>query len=193
MAELISPLAPVLLPGRHGSMSNGAGVILSEPQPGSIVQIAAWPGKDESLRDIMARATGLKLTDAPGSGGFGKSASAFGIAPGRYLVVTDAEGLDAKLAAAVGSEIGTVTDLSHGRTAIRIEGPKAEWVLAKLFAIDFTAIATGNAVSTNHHEIFAQMQRAGATRFDIYVFRSFARSFWTVLCGAAAETGYEVR
>ncbi len=28
--------------------------------------------------------------------------------------------------------------LAHGRTVIRISGPKAEWVLAKFFAIDFT-------------------------------------------------------
>jgi methylglutamate dehydrogenase subunit D len=33
--------------------------------------------------------------------------------------------------------MGTVTDLSHGRVAIRVSGPEAEWVLAKFFALDF--------------------------------------------------------
>lgn len=193
MAELLSPLAPVYAPGRHGSMSNGAGISLSETQPGSIVQAAAWPGQDAALREAIAKATGLKLGDVPGSGAVSKAASAFGFAPGRYLVVADAEDLGAKLAAAIASDLGTVTDLSHGRTAIRIEGPKAIWVLAKLFAIDFAAMPEGSAVSANHHEIFAQIQRSGPARFDLYVFRSFARSFWTVLCAAAEETGYEVR
>ena len=74
--------------------------------------------------------------------------------------------------------IGTVTDLSHGRTAIRISGPKAEWVLAKFFAIDFAlpAFPEGAGRSTAHHDIFAQIQRTGAEQFDLYVFRSFARS-----------------
>ena len=95
----------------------------------------------------------------------------------------------------VTSSTGTVTDLSHGRTVIRIAGPKAEWVLAKFFAIDFslTAIPVGSGLSTVHHDIFAQIQRTGADQFDVYVFRSFARSFWNSLCHASEEVGYEVQ
>jgi heterotetrameric sarcosine oxidase gamma subunit len=68
-------------------------------------------------------------------------------------------------------------------------------VLAKLFAIDFAlpAFPIGAGRSTTHHDVFAQIQRTGADAFDLYVFRSFARSFWTVLCHAAEETGYDVR
>jgi len=29
-------------------------------------------------------------------------------------------------------------------------------------------------------------------RFDLYVFRSLARSFWTTLCHSAEDVGYEV-
>ncbi|MEQ9178343.1 MAG: sarcosine oxidase subunit gamma, partial [Nitratireductor sp.] len=28
--------------------------------------------------------------------------------------------------------------------------------------------------------------------FDLYVFRSFARAFWTALCHASEEVGYRV-
>ena len=49
------------------------------------------------------------------------------------------------------------------------------------------------ASSTAHHDIFALIQRSGADQFDLYVFRSFARSFWTALCHASEEVGYEVR
>jgi sarcosine oxidase subunit gamma len=68
-------------------------------------------------------------------------------------------------------------------------------VLAKFFAIDFSATAfpLGAGRSTVHHDVFAQIQRAAPTQFDVYVFRSFARSFWTALCHAAEEVGYEVR
>jgi sarcosine oxidase subunit gamma len=44
-----------------------------------------------------------------------------------------------------------------------------------------------------HHDIFAQIQRTGASQFDLYVFRSFARAFWNALSHASEEVGYEVR
>ena len=90
--------------------------------------------------------------------------------------------------------LGSVTGLSHGRTAIRVDGPRAEWVLAKLFAIDFglTALPVGSGVATQHHDLLAQIQRTGAMRFDLYVFRSLARSFWKTLCHSAEDVGYEV-
>ena len=37
------------------------------------------------------------------------------------------------------------------------------------------------------------IQRVGENAFDVYVFSSFARSFWKTLCHAAEEIGYEVR
>lgn len=98
------------------------------------------------------------------------------------------------MAKAVPGLIGAVTDLSHGRTAIRVAGPKSEWVLAKLFAVDLSAksFPVGAGLSTKHHEIFAQIQRTGADQFDLYVFRSFARSFWHTLTRASEEVGYQV-
>ena len=85
-------------------------------------------------------------------------------------------------------------DLSHGRAVIRIAGPRAEWVLSKLFAVDFSveAFPVSNGCSTSHHEIFAQIQRTGKNQFDVVVFRSFARAFFTTLCHSAEEVGYDV-
>lgn len=195
MADVLSPLAPIYAEGRHGNTANGVGVTLSEVAPGSIVQVAAWPDQDAALRAAIAKLTNAKLPDGAGAGVSTKSGAVFGFAPGRYLVVTEQDGLSARLSEVVTEAIGTVTDLSHGRTVLRIAGPRSEWVLAKLFAIDFSpkAFPVGKAISTNHHEVFAQIQRSGADQFDLYVFRSFARSFWQTLGHAAEEVGYEVR
>lgn len=195
MVEQQSPLGPVYAPGPHGHVAAGIGVVLSESQPGSIVQVAAWPGRESTVAGLIRHATSLEVTSEPGDGASSARRAAFGVAPGRFLVVDEEEDLAASLAAAIGHEEGSVTDLSHARTAIRIEGPKAEWVLAKLFAIDFAlaAFPTGKGISTTHHEVFTQIQRTGPARFELYVFRSFARSFWKTLGHAAEETGYEVR
>jgi len=194
MVEQLSPLAPALRSGRHALADQSVGVTLSEVQPGSIVQLAAWRGEEGAMIAAISHVTGMALPDGAGGGVATESKAAFGFAPGKFMVAYQEEGLAASLASAVGSATGTVTDLSHGRTSIRIAGPKAEWVLAKFFAIDFSlpAFPLGSGVSTMHHDIFAQIQRTGAEQFDIYVFRSFARSFWNSLCHASEEVGYEV-
>ena len=195
MVEQQSPLEPVWKPGAYGKVLGGAGVALEETRPGSIVQAAAFPGEERALIATIRDVTGLGLPDGAGGGVVAEGKSAFGIAPGRFLVVDQNEGLGTMLKAAVLASTGTITDLSHGRTAIRISGPKSEWVLAKFFAIDFAlpAFPEGAGRSTAHHDIFAQIQRTGPQQFDVYVFRSFARSFWTALCHASEEVGYEVR
>ncbi|MBN9075475.1 MAG: sarcosine oxidase subunit gamma [Rhizobiales bacterium 65-79] len=195
MVEPLSPLAPVWKPGSHGNFVDGVGVVLSETRPGSIVEAAAWHGAEKKLMAAIRKATGLSLPDGAGAGAYADGRGAFGIAPGRFLLADQAEGLAERLSAAVAADTGTVTDLSHGRTAIRVAGPKAEWLLSKFFAIDFAlpAFPVGSGLATVHHDIFAQIQRTGENAFDLYVFRSFARSFWTMLGHGAEEAGYEVR
>ena len=195
MVDQLSPLAAVFRPGLHRHADGGVSVTLSEIQPGSIVQLAAWRGEEGKVMSAIADITGLTLPDGAGGGIATEAKAAFGFAPGKFLVVDQDEGLAASFSAAILSETGTVTDLSHGRTAIRISGRKAEWVLSKFFAIDFAlpAFPVGSGISTVHHDIFAQIQRSGADQFDLYVFRSFARAFWTAICHASDEVGYEVR
>lgn len=194
MVERESPLGTAYRPGRHGNAAETAGVRLSEPRPGSIAEIVAWPGAEKAALAAVKTATGLTIPDRPGGGVAKAGRSGFGFAPGRWLVIDQAEGLGATLRKEIGSEAGAVNDLSHGRTAIRIAGDSAEWVLSKFFAIDFAtdAFPVGEGRTTAHHDIFALIQRTGKNQFDVYVFRSFARAFWISLCHAAAEVGYEV-
>jgi sarcosine oxidase subunit gamma len=194
MVDQLSPLEPVLRSGRYGHLADGPGVSIGETQPGSIVQLAAWQDQEKAIIKLVKQVAGLALPDGAGGGVAAKNKAAFGFAPGRFLIVSDEEGLAEKFTQAVGAAIGTVTDLSHGRTAIRIAGPKSEWVLAKFFAIDFSAPAfpIGSGISTVHHDLFTQIQRVGPDQFELYVFRSFARSFWHSLCIASEEVGYEI-
>jgi sarcosine oxidase subunit gamma len=194
MVERESPLGSAYRPGSHGNFADGAGVRLIETRPGSIVQLAAWPGQEKQIIDAIADATGLKLPDGAGAGIAKDGRAAFGFAPGRFLVVDRAEGLGATLSAAITSQDGSVTDLSHGRTAIRVSGAKAEWVLQKFFAIDFAlaAFPLGAGRATIHHDVPALIQRTADRQFDLYVFRTFARSFWKALCHGCEEVGYEV-
>jgi sarcosine oxidase subunit gamma len=193
MVEPVSPLGEGLRPGRYGNIGSGTGVRLRETRPASIVEARAWQGRENELLRAIRKATGLELPDGAGAGIVKPAKAGFGCGPGRFLLIDQAERLAERLAEAIDMETGTVTDLSHGRTAIRIAGPKAEWVLSKFFALDFalTAFPLGAGKAAQHHDILAQIQRTGEEQFDLYVFRSLARSFWKTLCHAAEEVGYE--
>lgn len=195
MVERESPLGAAYAPGAHGDRTAGSRVRLMERRLASLVEAAAWPGREPALVAAIAKATGLALSPAPGAGALGPDGrAAFNVAPGRFTISAAGADLTAKIAEAVPLETGTVNDLSHGRTCLRIEGPRAEWVLAKLFALDFSppAFPVPSGLASAHHDIPAQIQRTGPERFDLYVFRSFARAFWTALCRAAEEVGYTV-
>ncbi|MAZ17699.1 MAG: sarcosine oxidase subunit gamma [Ahrensia sp.] len=189
-----SPLAGHVDSGEFGALRDeGPGVILSERFGLSIAEVAAWKGGESKCRAAIKAAAGLTLKTAPGSGTAKPAVGAINIAPARWLVSGEDTELVAKLADEVG-DYGSVVDLSHGRSVIRIDGPKSRWVLAKLFAIDFSeeAFAKGDGLSTVHHDFMVQIQRTEDDAFDIYVFRSFARSFWHLLCRSSEEVGYRV-
>lgn len=194
MVEIVSPLGAAYRPGVHGNRSAGSAVTLSEIMPGSIVEIAAWPGTHGAVLEALAR-QGFRLDDAPAAGVVTENGRAFRFARRRVLAVSQAEGLAETLLGDIAVETATLVDLSHGRTAIAVEGPKSEWVLAKLFALDFSpqGFPVGRGVASAHHDIFALIQRTAPERFELYVYRSFARSFWTLLGSSASDVGYEVK
>lgn len=194
MVERESPIGPAYRPGSYGDLANGPGFRLLELKPGSLVEVVAWPGSEATALSAISAVTGLSLSDLPGAGIATKTRSAFGFAPRKWLVIDQAEGTGAQLEAAMTSDTGSVTDLSHGRAVVRVSGPRVEWVLSKLFAVDFAlaAFPVSAGRATAHHEVFAQIQRTGEQQFDIVVFRSLARSFWKTLCHVAEEVGCEV-
>jgi sarcosine oxidase subunit gamma len=180
MSDRISPLGAEFRPGQYGNIANGIGVRLSEPQYGYIGEMAAFAGSGEVILKLAGTAAGQ-----PG-------AISFPIAANRWFLA-GTEGMDEPVKTRLKPADGTLIDLSHGRTCLRISGPKSEWVLSKLYAIDFAAaFPAGTGLSTTHHSIFTQIYRYDAETFDLFVFRSLARSFWQTLQRAAEETGFEV-
>jgi len=194
MADMVSPLATVAMPGRYGRMdasNDAACVMLGHRMCASLVQITTWP---DSLKQVMTALT--KLTKLP-VGAAAPSNDHYTViptAPGRFIVEAQATGAEALLRKAIKPEKGAITGLSHARVAVTISGKKAEWVLSKGIAVDFSlaAFPIDTSIVTSHHEVGLTIRRTDEQSFDLYVFTSFARSFWTWLEKAADEVGYEV-
>ena len=176
-AEKISPLHSLAMP-RAGD--GNAGVDLSERLCGSLVQVQAWPDTIEKVGKILQAQKG-DLTIMP-------------TGPGRWLIEDDEEELENGLRSKIPSKIGAVTGLTHARVVVTIEGKKAGWVLASGIALDFdlTAFPVGETQLSHHHEIGVTIHRVAENTFDLYVFTSLARGFWSWIERASAEVGYSV-
>lgn len=169
-----SPLLSVSNGGTYPTTDGAIGVTVREIFGRAICEVAAWPDQVETVRALIPH-----------------KAIAFEYAPARWVVVSDDDKMPKTVERGV-DDHGSVVDLSHGRTVLRIRGKKVVWVLSKLFAIDFPIMGEKSGLATSHHGITAQIWREDENTFDIIIFRSFAKSFWHTLTKACADVGYAV-
>ena len=87
--------------------------------------------------------------------------------------------------------MGSVTDLSHARCRIHIEGPQCRTALNKLFALDLreSALPIGDMAMTGTHHVPSTLHRLGTDAFDLYVFSTYAYDQLATVFDAAQEYG----
>jgi heterotetrameric sarcosine oxidase gamma subunit len=90
--------------------------------------------------------------------------------------------------------MGTVTDLSHARCQISIEGPQCVATLGKLFALDFRAAAfpINEVKLSGTHHMPCALLRTGPYSFVLYAFSSYAFDTLATLMDAAREYGVQL-
>jgi heterotetrameric sarcosine oxidase gamma subunit len=184
MAERLSALAH--LPTAAG----GGRVTLSEIRAGSILQIQAWPETAEAVRRVIAELLGVEAP-AIGKATVGTGVTVAAIAPGRYLASANAAELPQKFEAAFPSSDAAVSDISHGRVILRLEGEAAAPVLSTSVALDLDAsvFPAGRVVQTMIHHIDVVIHRRSETHFELWVLRSFAESLAEWLLDQSLELG----
>ena len=104
-----------------------------------------------------------------------------------------AVGMEAALAGPF-AKFAAIVDQSHGRTLLRVTGPRVRDALAKGLAIDLhpREFKTGYAALTAVAHIGVHCwQTDGRPTYDFAVPRGFALSFWHWLEASAAEFGLE--
>jgi heterotetrameric sarcosine oxidase gamma subunit len=171
MAERLSALA-------HLPAAAAAGrVTLSEIRAGSILQIQAWPETADTVRRVIAELLGVEAP-AIGKASVGAGVTVAAIAPGRYLVSADSADIPQKFEAAFPSSDAAVSDISHGRVILKLEGEAAASVLATSVALDLdpSVFPAGRVVQTMIHHIDVVIHRRSETHFELWVLRSFAEA-----------------
>jgi heterotetrameric sarcosine oxidase gamma subunit len=178
-----------------GNRPNAAGQIGVQITAGmlpSVTLISTWvsglPGLLQALTAVFGDTVPQRI---------GKTArTEFGLlarsGPEEFLLVgDDATDRITLLRATVGADTGSVTDLSHARCRIHIEGAECRTVLNKLFALDLRASAfcTGDIAMTGTHHIPSTLHRLDADVFDLYVFSTYAYDQLATVLDAAQEYG----
>ena len=115
--------------------------------------------------------------------------------PEEWLLIGDgASDACSVLRAAIGADVGGVTDLSHARCRIKVQGPRCLDTLSKLFALDCrpAAFPIGELRLSGHHHLPCSLHRLGETEFDLYVFTTYAHNQLASLLDAALEYGVKL-
>lgn len=194
MVDGLSPLDGHVEAGVYGARQDEPGVALAERRLASLVQVCAWPDTVDRIEAVVAAVTGCSMPTQPNGSSSADGHVVMSLGPGRYLIESDDPRLAQKFDEQIDADLGAITDLSHARIAIRVDGPRATWVLSKGLALDLDprAFPPSGVAQSAIHEIGVIVRRLANDKFDLYVTRGFALSFLDWLTDAAAETGYRV-
>jgi sarcosine oxidase subunit gamma len=147
-----------------------AGVTLAEADLGQITSVAPFMGQDKALAKAL-KALSLRF---PAPNQVSSNGDARLVWTGRdqaFLIGAAPQGLDG---------LAALTDQSDGWAALRLDGPGAGDVLARLYPLDLRAAAfpVGRVVRAPLNHMSSILMRPGPQSFEMLVFRSLARTAW---------------
>lgn len=175
-------------PARDGSV----GVRIRAALVPSAVLVSTWVSGEAALQAALAQLLGQTPPGPTGQ----TLATHLGLlmrtGPEEWLLIGDGTSDPlATLRAAIGADVGGVTDLSHARCRMSVKGTRCLDTLSKLFALDCRADAfpVGELRLSGHHHLPCSLHRLGETEFDLYVFTTYAHDQLASLLDAALEYG----
>jgi sarcosine oxidase subunit gamma len=178
--------------GNRPNASGQIGVQVTAGMLPSFTLISTWVNGLPGLLDALTTVFGDTVPQRIGK----TTRTEFGLlmksGPEEFLLVgDDASDRAAMLRTLIGADTGSVTDLSHARCRVHIEGAQCRTVLNKLFALDLreSAFAIGDIAMTGTHHVPSTLHRLGPDSFDLYVFSTYAYDQLATVLDAAQEVG----
>ena len=178
--------------GERPALDGSVGVHISAGLVPQAVLVSTWVSGEAGLQAALAQLLGQAPPGPTGQ----IQATHLGLlmrtGPEEWLLIGDGTSdAFAALRAAIGADVGGVTDLSHARCRITVQGPRCLDTLSKLFALDCRADAfpIGELRLSGHHHLPCSLHRLGEAEFDLDVFTTDAHDQLGSLLDAALEYG----
>ena len=191
--SLISALANVHSFGQFGDFegkNENELLKISEIKNLLIVQIVQYKNSNVSIESIDI--DGLKLKDKSLSVPNNNDTRILWNGPKNWLLVSNKKDLFKDIFKIFKDVDFAVTDLSHSRSIIEIEGQETKEVLKKGCPFNFNTLKKNNSINSTYNGISftVDMLNDNPEKVRLFVLRSFGESFYHSITDASLEFGY---
>ena len=192
--SLISALANVHHQGQFGDFEDKKGddlLKISEKKNLLIVQIVQFKNSNIPIESLDI--DGLKLKDTPLKVSFNDNTRILWNGPKNWLLVSSKKDLINDISSTCKEIDFAITDLSHSRAVIDIEGNYVIEVLKKGSPFNFDELKKNNSINSLYNNIAFTVDLLNDNPFKVRLFtlRSFGESLYHSITDAALEFGYE--
>ena len=192
--SLISALANVHSKGQfgdHEGKNDNNLLEISEIKNLLIVQIAQYKNSTVSFENIDI--DGLRLKDKPLNVSNNNDTRILWNGPKNWLLVSTKNDLLKNISQNFKETDFAVTDLSHSRAIIQIEGQDSKEILKKGCPFDFNNLEKNNSINSiyNGIAITIDMLEDNPTKVRLFALRSFGESLYHSITDASLEFGYK--
>ena len=190
----ISPLQNVLKKGLYGDYKekNSDNLIkIKEVKDLLIVQIVQYKNSSLQIKDMNI--DGLKFSEEALKVNNNKDSRVLWFGPKNWLFVSNKKDLLKNIQNHFDQKEFAVTDLSHSRTIIEIEGENSKEVLKKGCPFNLNDMQKDVCANSifNGITITIDMINNNPDKFRLFALRSFGESFYHSITDASLEFGYE--
>ena len=192
--SLISALANVHHQGQFGDFEDKKRddlLKITEKKNLLIVQIVQFKNSNIPIESIDI--DGLKLKDTPLNVSFNDNTRILWNGPKNWLLVSYKKNLINDISSTCKEIDFAITDLSHSRAVIDIEGNYVIEVLKKGSPFNFDELKKNNSINSLYNNIAFTVDLLNDKPFKVRLFtlRSFGESLYHSITDAALEFGYE--
>ena len=192
--SLISALANVHHQGQFGDFEDKKGddlLKISEKKNLLIVQIVQFKNSNIPIESIDI--DGLKFKDSPLNVSFNDNTRILWNGPKNWLLVSSKKDLINDISSTCKEIDFAITDLSHSRAVIDIEGNYVIEVLKKGSPFNLDELKKNNSINYLYNNVAFTVDLLNDNPFKVRLFtlRSFGESLYHSITDAALEFGYE--